>query len=104
MKKYTVLIEESAQMDIQRSHDWGCRVWGKAQARKWVRELRASIITNLGSVPSAFAVAPESDEFDDEIRQMIVGRYRVLFTIQGRKVHVLHLRGPNPGLITGGSD
>ena len=24
---------------------------------------------------------------------MVVGRYRVLFTIKGRKVHVLHVRG-----------
>ena len=36
---------------------------------------------------------PEDDEFSEEIRQMVVGRYRVLFTIKGRKVHVLHVRG-----------
>ena len=29
----------------------------------------------------------------EEIRQMIVGRYRVLFTIRKHKVHVLHVRG-----------
>ncbi len=34
---------------------------------------------------------PEDDEFSGEIRQMVVGRYRVLFTIKGRKVHVLHV-------------
>jgi hypothetical protein len=34
-----------------------------------------------------------NDEFAEEIRQMIVGRYRVLFTIQKGKVHVLHIRG-----------
>jgi hypothetical protein len=28
---------------------------------------------------------------------MIVGRYRILFTIKGRKVHVLHVRGAYPG-------
>jgi hypothetical protein len=44
-------------------------------------------------------IAPENDEFVEEIRQMIVGRYRVLFTIQGRKVHVLHVRGAYIGSI-----
>ena len=43
--------------------------------------------------PKAFPLAPENDEFSEEIRQMIVGRYRVLFTIKGREVHVLHVRG-----------
>jgi plasmid stabilization system protein ParE len=99
MKKYAVIIEDSAQADIHHSYDWGCRVWGKAQAQKWVRELRTSTIKNLGTVPSDFSVAPENDEFDEEIRQMIVGRYRVLFTIRGRRVHVLHLRGPYAGRI-----
>lgn len=28
---------------------------------------------------------------------MIVDRYRVLLTIKGRKVHVLHVRGAYPG-------
>jgi hypothetical protein len=44
-------------------------------------------------VPKAFPLAPEDDEFSEKIRQMVVGRYRILFTIKGRKVHVLHVRG-----------
>ncbi|MCA1602228.1 MAG: hypothetical protein LC776_11490 [Acidobacteria bacterium] len=40
-------------------------------------------------MPKGFPLAPEDNEF----RQMIVGRYRVLFTIKGRKVHVLHVTG-----------
>ena len=99
MKKYAVIIEDSAQVDIKRSYEWGCRVWGKAQAQKWVRELRLSTIKNLATAPSAFSLAPESNEFDQEIRQVIVGRYRVLFTIRGRRVHVLHLRGAYVGRI-----
>lgn len=99
MKKFSVIIEESARDDIQVSYIWGCRVWGKAQAQKWVRELRASVIKNLGTFPLAFSLAPEDDEFDEEIRQMIAGRYRVLFTISGRRVHVLHVRGAYAGSI-----
>jgi len=42
---------------------------------------------------SAQADVPEDDEFPEDIRQLIVGRYRVLFTIRKHKVHVLHVRG-----------
>ncbi len=99
MTKYKVIIEDSAQADVQDSHDWGCRVWGKAQAQKWVRDLRTAITKRLATLPTAFPRAPESDEFEDEIRQMIVGRYRLLFTIRGKRVHVLHVRGAYVGSI-----
>ena len=33
----------------------------------------------------------ENKELSEDIRQMVVGRYRVLFTIKGRNVHVLHV-------------
>ncbi len=71
----------------------GCRVWGKKEAQHWVRELRTAVLRQLSIVPKGFPIAPEDDEFAEEIRQMFVGRYRVLFTIRKGKVHVLHIRG-----------
>ena len=93
MKRYAVIFEESSQADVRGSYDWGCRVWGKKEARRWIRELRTAILRQLSIVPKGFPIAPENDEFAEEIRQMIVGRYRVLFTIRKGKVHVLHIRG-----------
>ena len=93
MRRYTVLFEESAQEDVHRSYDWGCRVWGKREAQRWVRQLRMAVFKQLSIVPKGFPLAPENNEFPEEIRQMIVGRYRVLFTIRKRKVHVLHVKG-----------
>lgn len=93
MKRYDVVFEESAQKDVRGSYDWGCRVWGKKEAQRWARELRTAVLRQLSLVPRGFPLAPENDEFSEEIRQMIVGRYRVLFTIKKRKVHVLHVRG-----------
>lgn len=93
MKRYAVLFEESAQASLRQSYDWGCRKWGKQQAQKWARELRTAVFQQLAVTPKGFPLAPEDDEFVEEIRQMMVGRYRVLFTIQGRTVHVLHIRG-----------
>ena len=76
------------------SYEWGCRVWGKKEAQRWVRELRTAITKQLSLVPKGFPLAPEDIEFSEEIRQMVIGRYRVLFTIRKSKVHVLHVRGP----------
>ena len=92
MKRYQVIIETSSQEDIEISYRWGCRQWGVAQANKWLRELRGAI-RKLSVLPESHPLAPEDDEFAETIRQLIVGRYRVLFTIQGKKVHILHLRG-----------
>ena len=61
--------------------------------------LRTAALKQLGVIPKAFPLAPEDAEFSEEIRQMVVGRYRVLFTIKGRKVHVLHVRGAYEGPI-----
>jgi len=93
MKRYAVVFEESAQADVRESYNWGCRVWGKREAQQWVRQLRTAVSKQLAVVPKGFPLAPEDDEFSVEIRQMLVDRYRVLFTIKGRKVHALHLRG-----------
>jgi plasmid stabilization system protein ParE len=93
MKRYAVVFEESAQANVRESYDWGCRAWGKQEAKQWVRQLRTAVSQQLAVVPKGFSLAPEDDEFSEEIRQMVVRRYRVLFTIRGRKVHVLHVRG-----------
>lgn len=95
MKRYAVVLEEPAQADVRESYDWGCRAWGSHEAQQWARELRTAVFKQLGMV--AFSLAREDDEFSEEIRQMIVGRYRVLFMIKGRRVHVLHVRGAYVG-------
>ena len=93
MKRYVVIFEESAQENVRDSYDWGCRAWGKKQAEQWIRELRIAVLRQLSVLPGGLPLAPEDNEFSEEIRQSIVGRYRVLFTIRKNKVHVLHVRG-----------
>ena len=99
MKRYLVIFEDSAQADVRGSYEWGCRAWGKRKAQQWARQLRSAVLKQLAVVPKGSPLAPEDDEFSEEIRQMVVGRYSVLFTIKGREVHVLHLRGPSVGRI-----
>jgi plasmid stabilization system protein ParE len=99
MKRYVVIFEGSAQADVRGSYEWGCRAWGKRKAQQWARQLRTAVFKQLAVVPKGFPLAPEDDAFSEEIRQMVVGRYRVLFTIKGREVHVLHVRGAYVGRI-----
>jgi len=99
MKGYLVIFEDSAQADVRESYGWGCRVWSKRGAQQWARQLRTAVFKQLRVIPKAFPLAPEDNEFSEEIRQMVVGRDRVLFTIKGRKVHVLHVRGAYLGAL-----
>jgi hypothetical protein len=77
----------------------GAVVTGASAKQQWARQLRTAVFKQLAVVPKGFPLAPEDDEFSEEIRQKVIGRYRVLFTIKGREVHVLHVRGAYPGRI-----
>lgn len=99
MKKYKIKLEISVLQDIERSYVWGCKQWGVEQAKKWYRSTKETI-RNLAVFPERHPVAPETEgktEFQEEIRQMVFQRYRILFTIKGNTVHVLHVRGAFKG-------
>jgi len=92
MRRFTVVITEPAQEDIAKSYQWGLSEWGRDQADTWARELRKAI-TGLKVLPERHQLAPEGKAFNFDVRQLVVGRYRVLYTIFGKRVSVLHVRG-----------
>jgi len=53
-------------------------------------------ISSLANFPERCPRAPETTRFPFEVRQLIYGKtlhaYRILFTIRGETVHVLHIR------------
>ncbi|HVI72761.1 MAG TPA: type II toxin-antitoxin system RelE/ParE family toxin [Pyrinomonadaceae bacterium] len=93
MKKYKVVLHPDAAADIDSAFQWGCRTWGEENARVWIRELRKLIRTRLTTMPLSCPRAPESDELGVIIRQLIVGRYRILFIVETRTVEILHVIG-----------
>jgi len=97
-KKYILTVHPDAEMDIDSSFQWGCRRWGSKNAKAWVRELRHAMINCLTSAPLACSLAPESGELGIPIRQLIPGRYRVLYLVEKKTVTILHVRGPYEGL------
>lgn len=92
-KRYRVVFTDRAKRDFDRSYKWGRRELGDARARKWYREIKSQILASLSAFPLGHPPAPESEQHGSEIRHMIVGRYRVLFEVEGKTVRVMHLRG-----------
>ena len=104
MRKYKVILHPDAELDIESSFKWGCRAWGKENAKLWVRKLRRAVRKQLTSLPLACPLAPESEQLGVSIRHLIIGRYRVLFTVRGRTVTILYVRGPYIGPISEEAD
>ena len=92
-KRYRVIITERAKRDFDRSYEWGRQEWGDAAAKRWYRKIKLQILQSLSTFPLGHPIAPESKEYGSEIRQMVIGRYRVLFEVAGKTVRVMHLRG-----------
>jgi plasmid stabilization system protein ParE len=94
---YRIAVTPKAKRDARINYEWlaersmsGAEAWSAALSRA----LRA-----LQDNPERHGLAPEGEDFDRPIRQFLFktrrGRtYRGLFTIEGRVVRVLHIRGP----------
>jgi plasmid stabilization system protein ParE len=62
---------------------------------RWFRALEDAI-ESLAEFPERCSLAPESPHFPFEVRHLLYGRpphiYRILFTMLGDTVYVLHIR------------
>jgi plasmid stabilization system protein ParE len=97
MKKHKVRWSEAARQDLRDSYDWGVEFWGQEKAIDWLTEIEETAVARLSQMPKAFPIAPESVEFQQEIRQMKFGRYRILFHLKDSEVLILRIRGPFSG-------
>ena len=94
MKRWNVFVELPAQRDIAEARLWLAEREPDA-AERWFN----SIYNTIGSLeifPERCPLAPESKPLNAEIREIFHGRrqhkYRILFTVSGNDVHVLHVR------------
>jgi toxin ParE1/3/4 len=96
MKGYRVVITPCAADDLRAAHAWFLAE-NPVYAAKWLEDIQSGI-SGLENLPESRPIAPESDDFDCEIRHMIIGRgipWRVFFTIDGETVYILHVRHGN---------
>lgn len=94
MKRYRVTFSEDAVTELTASLQSGIENWGEDAAWRWYYSLRNQSLQLLGAFPLSQPIAPDAEEYDVEVRHMIVGRYRILFNVQGETVTILHFRGP----------
>jgi len=98
-----VLLTRQAESDIDSILTWlGGR--SPAGAKNWFSALENALAW-LGESADRCALAPENDRFEERIQQWLFKtrrgrRYRILFTLAGSNVGVLHVRGPGQDLIS----
>ncbi len=92
-RQFRVIVTPKAADDIRQEHQW-LQERNPRAAGEWLSGIR-KLVLGLASMPESHVVAPESAEFDVEIRRALYGhatRWRVYFTITGETVQVLHVR------------
>ncbi len=89
--RYRVELADRAKSDLFEIYLWIAED-SAVNAARWVVALESEIL-GLDVSPERCVIAPENEEIEEfEVRQLLVGRYRVLFIVRERKVFVLHIR------------
>ena len=100
--RFSVEISDQAYVEVQIIYDWLAER-APAGARRWYEVYQAAL-DKLEMDANRYALAPESSFFQHEVRQLLFktrkGRhYRMLYSVFGSKVVVLHVRGPGQEFV-----
>lgn len=90
MTVYRVEPTDKALVDAGEAYFW-ISEQSEGAALRWYEGLLKAF-RSLEKNPLRCPLAPESAFFEEEIRQLIYGKYRVLFTVEGETVFVLRVR------------
>jgi plasmid stabilization system protein ParE len=91
---YRVVITAAAKQNLRSAFIWAAER-APQTAALWLERFEAELQT-LSKFPERYQLAAENAFVEPEIRQLIYGRrhgaFRVLYTIVGNEVQVLHIR------------
>lgn len=87
---YRINVTPPAVADTEAIYEYLAESSPQAADRRLV--LLENAIDSLADFPKRHPQAPESRTHSTEIRHMLVGNYRILFSIRGDTVHILRLR------------
>jgi plasmid stabilization system protein ParE len=91
---FRVEITEEAQRDAYGILDWLISEQAGPSGLQWFEGLE-NAIASLANLPMRCPLAPENATASFEVRHLLYGRkphiYRVLFTIEGDRVVILHI-------------
>jgi len=92
---FRVEVTAEAERDAEAILEWLFSQHAGDAGIRWFRALEDAI-ASLAEFPERCPVAPESAVFPFHVRQLLYGRrrniYRILFTLDGDTVYVLHIR------------
>jgi plasmid stabilization system protein ParE len=99
---YTVIIVPSAEYDFQRQYDY-IKQRSKRGADAWANAFHRAL-KKLRKRPTTYALAPESENGDREIRQLLFKTrqgltYRALSVVREDVVHIIHIRGAGQDIM-----
>lgn len=87
---YQIILEEEAEQDIEAATAWMAQ-YSPEKATQWYFDIQEAI-DSLQTFPFRCPLARESEMFGAEIRHLIFGKYRILFTVIDETVYVLRVR------------
>ncbi|MGB9180337.1 MAG: type II toxin-antitoxin system RelE/ParE family toxin [Pyrinomonadaceae bacterium] len=90
MTIYRIEPTDKALADAGEAYFW-INEQSEGAALRWYEGLMKAF-RSLERNPLRCPLAPESVFFEEEIRQLIYGKYRILFTVAGETVFVLRVR------------
>jgi plasmid stabilization system protein ParE len=88
---HKVRITPEAEADLRSIGDYIVAQHAPDAARRFVQSLRRRI-ASLKTFPETYGFAPEAQAAGVELRQLIHGMYRVLYTIEGKTVTIHAVR------------
>lgn len=88
--KRRVILEAPVAEEMEQGYRWIAR-HSLGAAKKWYNGC-LDAIESLDQFAERCPIAPENELFSEEIRHFIYGNYRIIFTVRGSAVHILHVR------------
>lgn len=88
---HKVVITPEAEGDLRSIGDYIVAQHAPETARRFVQSLRRRIAA-LRTFPDGYGRAPEAEAAGVELRQLIHGMYRVLYTVEGTTVTIHAVR------------
>mgnify|MGYP002624664892 CR=1 FL=1 len=91
---YRVVLTDKAEADVESVLKWFCDQRATDAGGRWYAQLMDKLDT-LENHPERCALAAESEEVGQDIRELLLGRrrykYRILFKISGKSVVILRI-------------
>jgi plasmid stabilization system protein ParE len=92
-------LSSRAKRDIEDAFEY-IRADSPGNAVRWRRRLEEKL-KRLARMPEAFGFAPENHDAQSDVRQLLFGRYRILYTLRRDHVFVLTVRHGARLFLTG---